>query len=63
VISKVIGSPGKVIGLDRNPALLELAHRKLFSSDPEINWEEGVAEKPLFPDRCFDLMVIHYLSQ
>ena len=51
-ISEHVGQ-GHVVGLDLNPAMLEVARRL----DPQIRWEQGDAAGLPFKDGSFDLVV------
>jgi len=51
------GKPGRVVALDINPAMLEVARSKSNSQAPYIEWQEGNAESLLFPDGSFDLVL------
>ena len=47
---------GEVVGLDRNPGMLAVAHR----ADPGVDWREGSAEALPFPDARFDAVVCQF---
>lgn len=47
---------GSVTGLDRNPAMLDVARRNA----PEIDWQLGVVEDLPFPDDHFDAVVCQF---
>lgn len=51
--SRVVGSTGRVVGLDPNPGMLEVARR----SPETVEWINGVAEDIPFPDGEFDHVV------
>ena len=53
----LVGTQGKVVGLDINPAMLEVACGKYSAHCNEIEWREGQAEALPFPDGSFDLVV------
>jgi ubiquinone/menaquinone biosynthesis C-methylase UbiE len=53
--AQIIGDQGRVVGLDVNKAMLEVASRRANSSF--IEWQEGNAEKTTFPDQSFDLVL------
>jgi ubiquinone/menaquinone biosynthesis C-methylase UbiE len=48
---------GKVVGLDINPAMLEIACKQFSNHCAEIDWREGQAEKLPLPAGTFDLVV------
>jgi ubiquinone/menaquinone biosynthesis C-methylase UbiE len=47
---------GKVVGLDMNPAMLEVACRQFSQFCNDIDWREGTAESLPFPDQSFNLI-------
>ncbi len=49
-----------VIGLDFNPNMLTVARAAAKQQALAIEWREGRAEKLLFPDRSFDLVVCQF---
>lgn len=46
------GTTGRVVGLDRNPAMLTVARQVA----PDIEWQEGAAEQLPFADASFDVV-------
>jgi SAM-dependent methyltransferase len=52
----IVGASGRVTGLDPNPDMLAVAHRK---SDA-IDWCEGVAENLPFDDATFDAVISQF---
>ena len=52
----LVGRRGKVIGLDINPAMLEVACKQFSDHCEEIDWQEGQAEALPFSDEEFDLV-------
>lgn len=51
-----VGPAGRVIGLDPNEGMLEVARR----ASPDVEWREGVAEDLPFEDECFDAVVSQF---
>ncbi len=47
-----------VVGIDMNPAMIEVAGRTASEEHLEIAWQVGNAESLPFPDRSFDLVTI-----
>jgi SAM-dependent methyltransferase len=54
--AKRLGPEGRVIGLDLNPRMLEVARRIA----PEIEWQQGDASDLPFDDEAFDVVVSQY---
>ncbi|MFL6358961.1 MAG: class I SAM-dependent methyltransferase [Nitrososphaera sp.] len=54
-IDYVNGSVGKVVGIDINPIMLNMARR--CSTGRNIEWKEGSALSLPFPDGSFDLVI------
>jgi len=55
-IVPLVGNQGKVVGLDINPAMLEVACKQFSDHCEEIDWREGQAEDLPFIDNSFDLV-------
>jgi ubiquinone/menaquinone biosynthesis C-methylase UbiE len=55
--AKYVNSQGRIVGLDINPAMLEVARQQVDSGVTNIEWQEGNAENIPFPDRSFDLVL------
>ncbi|NLS05121.1 class I SAM-dependent methyltransferase [Rhizobium sp. P32RR-XVIII] len=55
-VAEIAGPSGSVIGLDANPEMLAVAHRK----PGEIEWIEGMAEALPLPDNSFDAVVSQF---
>lgn len=51
-----VGSKGRVVGLDRNPGMLEVARRRA----PGTEWVEGLAEALPFPSGSFDTVLCQF---
>jgi SAM-dependent methyltransferase len=51
------GARGKVVGLDLNPDMLEVARRVGAGIRPAIEWQQGNAAELPFPDGAFDAVV------
>jgi len=54
--AQVVGSSGRVTGIDPNPGMLVVARRIA----PAIEWREGAAETLPFPDASFDAVVSQF---
>ncbi len=54
--ARQVGAEGRVVGLDRNDGMLEVARR----SDSGIEWQFGMAEALPFPDAHFDAVVSQF---
>jgi ubiquinone/menaquinone biosynthesis C-methylase UbiE len=52
----LVGERGKVVGLDINPSMLEVACKQFSDHCDEIDWREGRAENLPFPNSDFDLV-------
>lgn len=52
----IVGSGGRVTGLDANPEMLAVARRKTA----DIDWREGVAERLPFDDANFDAVISQF---
>ena len=55
-VAERVGPEGRVVGLDRNPEMLEVARRK----SSRIDWQEAAAEALPFPDTSFDAVVSQF---
>jgi ubiquinone/menaquinone biosynthesis C-methylase UbiE len=55
--ARQVGPEGRVVGLDINPAMLEVARRQAGPEASFIEWQEGNAENIPFPDHTFDLVL------
>ncbi len=53
-----VGPDGSVHGVDPNPAMLAVAHRKA----PDVHWHEGVAEALPFDDASVDRTVCQFAA-
>jgi ubiquinone/menaquinone biosynthesis C-methylase UbiE len=51
-----VGSSGKVIGLDINEGMLEVARKVSSEICPTIEWQQGDATDMPLPDRAFDVV-------
>ncbi|MHC1783065.1 MAG: class I SAM-dependent methyltransferase [Anaerolineaceae bacterium] len=52
----LVGEAGRVVGLDINPSMLEVACKQFSDNCEAIDWREGRAEKLPFSDREFHLV-------
>jgi ubiquinone/menaquinone biosynthesis C-methylase UbiE len=50
--AEMVGDTGRVVGLDLNPSMLEVAQ----ALEPSIEWREGSAVDLPFPDQSFDVV-------
>ena len=55
-IVPLLGKSGRVVGLDINPAMMEVACRQFADHCEYIEWREGRAEQMPFGDQEFDLV-------
>ncbi len=55
-----VGSDGMVVGLDLNPDMLAVARATAERQGLTIEWSEGRAEKLLFPNGNFDLVLCQF---
>ena len=56
--AQVVGPTGKVTGLDLTKEMLEQARRKAEAEGvTNVEWREGDAERPPFPDATFDAVI------
>jgi ubiquinone/menaquinone biosynthesis C-methylase UbiE len=53
----LVKTQGKVVGVDVNPEMLEVACRKYSEYCEDIDWREGRAEHLPLPDKSFDLVM------
>ena len=51
-----VGSTGRVVGLDRNQGMLDVARRRT----PKIDWAEGLAEALPFAESSFDVVLCQF---
>jgi SAM-dependent methyltransferase len=59
-VAALPGAPGRVIGLDVNPAMLAVAQVVAAQEGLAIDWREGRIEALPFPDGDFDLVVCQH---
>jgi ubiquinone/menaquinone biosynthesis C-methylase UbiE len=57
-VAEVVGTGGRVVGLDANPQMLAVARRKPMPAP--VQWVDGRAEALPFPDRHFDAVVSQF---
>ena len=55
--SQRVGDSGSVVGLDVNPAMLDVARRSSMGIAPPIEWREGSATDMPLPDASFDVVL------
>lgn len=53
-----LGSDGKIVGIDMNPAMIEVAGRAAAAEGLALEWLVGRVEALPFPDQSFDLVTI-----
>jgi ubiquinone/menaquinone biosynthesis C-methylase UbiE len=56
-VAPLVGNSGKVVAIDINPAMLEVARRKPVPEGAPIEWREGDAVTIELPDGTFDLVL------
>jgi ubiquinone/menaquinone biosynthesis C-methylase UbiE len=56
-VAPLVGSRGKVVAIDINPAMLEVARRQPVPEGATIEWREGDAVTTELPDGAFDLVL------
>jgi ubiquinone/menaquinone biosynthesis C-methylase UbiE len=54
------GAAARITGIDRSPAMLEVARAAADREGHPIAWDEGRAEALPYPDRSFDLVVSQF---
>lgn len=59
----LVGSEGRVVALDMNPAMLAVARALSPPSGAAIQWQEGSAMALPFSDGCFDVVVCQHGMQ
>jgi SAM-dependent methyltransferase len=59
-IARRIGPAGRVVGLDLNPAMLEVARRKSEMEGLTIEWRQGSAQALPFENGSFDLVLCQH---
>ena len=52
----LVSNQCRIVGLDINPGLLDVAWQRSISTAPFIEWQEGNTEDLPFPDNSFDLI-------
>ncbi len=55
--SSLVGSTGRVAGLDINPGMLEVARAASANANPSIEWHQASAEEIPFEDATFDAVL------
>jgi SAM-dependent methyltransferase len=58
-----VGSTGTLVALDLNEGMLRVARRMSSDVQPRIQWRQGDAAAPPFPDGAFDLVVCQQALQ
>ena len=56
-VAPLVGSRGKVVGLDISPPMLEVARSLAPTGETSIEWHEGSGTEMPFPDGSFDLVL------
>jgi ubiquinone/menaquinone biosynthesis C-methylase UbiE len=59
-IASGVGPQGTVIGLDRNPDMIDMARAAAEREGLTIEWQTGPAEQLPFPDGSFDLITCQF---
>jgi ubiquinone/menaquinone biosynthesis C-methylase UbiE len=59
-VAQRVGSQGTVIGLDRNPGMIDMARVAAEREGLTIEWHMGPAEQIPFPDHHFDLVFCQF---
>lgn len=59
-VASLVGTNGKVIGLDLNANMLEVARRKAIQEGLSIEWHQGRVESLPFPDKSFNLVLCQF---
>jgi ubiquinone/menaquinone biosynthesis C-methylase UbiE len=59
-VAALIGSTGRIVGLDLSPDMLAVARRAAEREGAAIDWREGRAESLPFPDGGFDLALCQF---
>lgn len=59
-VAPIVGSSGKVVGLDLNPQMLAVARAAGVREGLAIEWQEGRAEKIPYPNGQFDLVLCQF---
>ncbi len=59
-VAPIVGSEGRVVGLDLNPNMLAVARSAAEREGLAIEWHEGRAERLPFPEGGFDLALCQF---
>src|SRR5262249_49929573 len=57
LLPPLVGPKGKVVGLDVNPSMLEVAKAQPLPEGPPIEWVQANAMATGLPDASFDLVI------
>jgi SAM-dependent methyltransferase len=57
MVAARLGAGGRVVGLDFNPAMLEVARRKSDAEGLAVEWLQGSAQELPFANGTFDLVI------
>ena len=57
LVAQRLAGQGRVIGLDLNPAMIEVAREMAAREAADIEWHVGSADQLPFPDESFDLVL------
>lgn len=53
----VVGETGEILGIDLNPAMLDVARQKAPATGPRMAWQQGDAAALPCPDEAFDVVL------
>ena len=59
-VAALVGSAGRVVAVDMNPAMLAVARAIAASPGPAITWQEGNAMALNLPDGSFDVVLCQH---
>ena len=56
-VAPVVGATGHIVGVDLNPAMLEVARQNAPPGGTQIEWREGDAADLPYSDEAFDVVL------